>query len=57
LDEEPERVIAIATWAWARLPELIGADVDLTDHERVLAIVERVEQHEFGAEPPAEGPA
>lgn len=52
LDDEPERVVAIAVWAWAKLPELIGDAVDLEDRARVQAIIERVEQREFGAEVP-----
>lgn len=53
LAADPERVIALLTWAWARIPEVIGDQVDLADHERVAAIVALVERHEFGAEPEA----
>lgn len=45
-------MVAIAVWAWAKLPELIGDAVDLEDRARVQAIIERVEQREFGAEVP-----
>lgn len=46
LEREPERAAAILTWAWARIPELIGDAVDLADTDRVLAIVARVEEVE-----------
>ena len=46
LDEQPERAAAILTWAWARIPQLVGDAVDLTDAGRVAAIVERVEEVE-----------
>jgi hypothetical protein len=51
LADEPERAIAVLVWIWARLPDVIGEAVDLNDHERVWAIVSRVEQVEFGATP------
>lgn len=59
LAAEPERAVAVLVWAWARIPELIGDAVDLTDTARVLAIVARVEQYELGltAEPEPEQPA
>lgn len=49
LAAEPARMAALLTWAWARIPELLGDAVDLSDQARVVAIVEMVEQHEFGA--------
>ena len=49
VDEHPERPIALLVWAWARIPAVIGDAVDLTDLERVAAIVAMVEEHEFGA--------
>lgn len=55
LDREPERAVAILVWAWARLPEVIGDAVDLSNAELVAAIVERVEQRE-GLRPPADDP-
>jgi len=51
LAADPARAAAILTWAWAKIPELIGDTVDLGDADRVAAIVERVEQVEgFGRE-------
>lgn len=52
LAEDPRRAAAILVWAWARIPELLGDTVDLTDSARVWAIVRTVEEHELG-EPPA----
>jgi hypothetical protein len=50
LAADPERAVAVLVWAWARIPELVGDTVDLTDTERVLAIVARVELYELGLE-------
>jgi len=47
---DPERALALLTWAWARIPSVIGDQVDLTDQERVATIVALVERHEFGEE-------
>lgn len=52
LAADPERVLALLTWAWARIPAIIGDQVDLTDQDRVAAIVALVERHEFGTAPP-----
>lgn len=49
---EPERAVAVLVWAWARIPELVGDTVDLTDTDRVLAIAALVEQRELGLAPP-----
>lgn len=51
LAAEPERAIAVCVWLWARLPEVIGEAVDLTDHARVAAIVQAVEQRELNLQP------
>lgn len=53
IDANPERPLALLVWAWARIPAIIGDAVDLTDTERVGAIVAMVEAHEFGDEDPA----
>jgi len=45
---DPERALALLTWAWARIPAVIGDQVDLTDQERVATIVRLVEEHELG---------
>jgi len=58
LEAEPERAVAIATYVWAKLPALIGPAVDLTDQQRVQAIVRRVDQVELSSEPsPSTGSA
>jgi hypothetical protein len=51
LAEEPERAAAILTWAWAKIPAVVGDAVDFTDEARVRAIVERVEEVELGRPP------
>jgi hypothetical protein len=55
LAADPERAVAVLVWAWARIPELVGATVDLTDTDRVLAIVAAVEHYELGLEPSPPG--
>lgn len=55
LDREPERAAALLTYAWAKIPDLLAGVVDLSDTPRVLAIVARVEEVEFGAAPAAAG--
>lgn len=56
LEHEPERAIAVLVWLWARLPEVIGEAVDLTDHERVATIVARVELNEGLTAPSSSSP-
>ena len=56
LEHEPERAVAVLVWLWARLPEVIGEAVDLTDHERVAAIVQAVELNEQLRVPPPPDP-
>lgn len=53
---EPARMAALLTWAWARIPELLGDAVDLNDQARVAQIVAAVELHEFGDEAGLTGP-
>ena len=55
LAADPERAIALLTWAWARIPALIGDQVDLADQERVALIAALVDQYEFGDEPVPDG--
>lgn len=54
LADNPERAAAILTWAWARIPDLLGEAIDLRDTERVAAIVAIVERRELGADPDGE---
>lgn len=46
LAKQPGRAAAILTYAWARIPAIIGDSIDLADQERVAAIVELVKENE-----------
>lgn len=55
-EDGARRAAALLTWAWVRIPDLLGDAVDLTDTDRVLAIARMVERREFGIGEPTPAP-